>query len=281
MSEQRLSKEEFKEKMKSRRMEIFKTANSQLEKIMNDPSLYLQYLKMQSTFGYTISNTLLIMHSNPNATFLKDYSRWKELNAFPKKNEKGIAILEPSHEYIKPNGSKGVNYNIKYVFDVSQTTYDGELPHNNYPNLDKLYKALSHKSDIPVITIEGHTSYPRQVYYEPYSRQIMIQKNISNENLILGLMREYAVIEINKPESYIKESSFAIYSVTYMLATKYGLEYKDTSFATQCSEFFKNKSLKIAKKNLEDMKRVFDEISKRIDYGLYAQEYYERQESKN
>ena len=106
MSEQRLSKEEFKEKMKSRRMEIFKTANGQLEKIMNNPSLYLQYLKMQSTFGYTISNTILIMHSNPNATFLKDYSRWKELNAFPKKNEKGIAILEPSHEYIKPNGSK-------------------------------------------------------------------------------------------------------------------------------------------------------------------------------
>ena len=39
-----------------------------------------------------------------------------------KKNQKGIVILEPGDEYTREDGSIGVSYNPKKVFDITQTT---------------------------------------------------------------------------------------------------------------------------------------------------------------
>ena len=148
MSEHRLSKEEFKKEMKQKRLALFKKANDQLDEVISDSSALLKYLKLQSLIGYNATNTLLVMSENPDATYVKDYARWKEFKAFPQKDEKGIPILEPSQEYTKKDGTKGINYNIKHVFDVSQTNYKGDLP--IAPSKESLLKAILYKRNVDV-----------------------------------------------------------------------------------------------------------------------------------
>ncbi|MFO0941570.1 MAG: ArdC family protein [Pirellulales bacterium] len=105
----------------------------------------MEYLGTMSRFHqYSFGNCMLIALQNPTATYVAGFSRWKELNRFVKKGEKGIAILAPlvgkrkrdSSEIESPvpadnaepnNGKVLYGFRVVYVFDVSQTEGE-ELP---------------------------------------------------------------------------------------------------------------------------------------------------------
>lgn len=131
----RLSKEEYAQMMKEKRQALFNMANEQTFKAVENPDQYLQYLKLQSILDYTVTNTLLVMAQNPNATILKDYTHWREMNKYVQKGAKGITILEPGKEYQRQDGSIGINYNPKTVFDISQLNgKDNNPPLGNVKN---------------------------------------------------------------------------------------------------------------------------------------------------
>ena len=54
---------------------------------------------MQSKFGYTVTNTLLVMAQCPQATLLKDNNRWVEEKKYVKKGVKGIGIFSYVEEF--------------------------------------------------------------------------------------------------------------------------------------------------------------------------------------
>lgn len=262
-----MTKSEFKEQMVLKRKMLFSKANEQLNKVIHDPKLYLRYLELQATLGYTVTNTLMVMYVNPNVSCLKDYARWKDLGSYPKKNEKGIQILEPTgKEYRRKDGSIGATYNIKYVFDVSQTNYNGELNLKLYPSKQNLLDALSYKCDINPIIVKGEYDYPRSVFYSARDRCIYLYQHLGIDDMITGLMREYAFIEFREP------NSFVIYSVVYMMCYRYGISRYDSSFIKDMHQFFMSKGEKKSKSDLEEIKRVFTILVKRVNSGLYAKE---------
>jgi hypothetical protein len=56
----------------------------------------LEYLGMMSRFhNYSFGNCILIAMQKPDATLVAGFGKWKEMNRFVKKGEKGIAILAP------------------------------------------------------------------------------------------------------------------------------------------------------------------------------------------
>lgn len=76
----RLSKEEYGKMMKEKRQSLFAMANEQTLKAVESSEFYLQYLRLQSSLDYTVTNTLLVMAQQPNATMLKDYTHWREMD---------------------------------------------------------------------------------------------------------------------------------------------------------------------------------------------------------
>ena len=106
----------------------------------------LEYLGMLSRFHqYSFGNCIMIYMQKPDATLVAGFGRWKELNRFVKKGEKGIAILAPligkrkkdsessksipvpSDEPSKQDAKVLFGFRVVFVFDVTQT--DGqELP---------------------------------------------------------------------------------------------------------------------------------------------------------
>ena len=106
----------------------------------------LEYLGMLSRFHqYSFGNCIMIYMQKPDATLVAGFGRWKELNRFVKKGEKGIAIFAPligkrkkdsessksksvpSDEPPKQDAKVLYGFRVVFVFDVTQT--DGqELP---------------------------------------------------------------------------------------------------------------------------------------------------------
>lgn len=97
----------------------------------------LDYLAAMSRFHqYSFGNCMLIYMQKPDATFVAGFNRWRDLNRFVRKGEKGISILAPlvgkrkksgDEEAAKPSESQEeptkvlYGFRVVYVFDVSQT----------------------------------------------------------------------------------------------------------------------------------------------------------------
>ena len=69
--EQKLTKEEYAQKMKEKRLLLFDMANQQLIKTTSSNELYLNYLTLQGKLLYTVTNTLLVQTQKPDAILLK------------------------------------------------------------------------------------------------------------------------------------------------------------------------------------------------------------------
>ena len=264
MNDSWLSKEEFANKKKEERSALYNKANEQLQVATSDASSFLHYLKLQATIGYDVTNTLLVMCTNPNATWLKDYARWKELNAVPLKAQKGIKIIRPTP---KKDGN-GVNYITVTVFDVSQTNYQNDVP--TPPSKDELLAALPYKTGIRIEYLDNTSHLSKSVFYDKNENIIYIQKGLPVEDSIRGLMREYVLMENSSPTSLLKGERFEICCVLYMLSCKYGIDPINTKFALECADYFKNKDIKVKKQILKNIKSVYDGFYKRINEGLYS-----------
>ena len=70
---------------------------------------------------HSVGNLLLIAAQMPDATDLRDFNEWKSLGTSIKKGQTGIMLLEPGKEFVRKDGTKGMSYNVKRVFDIKQT----------------------------------------------------------------------------------------------------------------------------------------------------------------
>lgn len=89
----------------------------------------LRYLETCSKFHqYSPFNVWCILMTCPQASVVAGFQKWRSLNRFVRKGEKGIPILAPLIVKEDPDdpGSRQVlrGFKVVYVFDVSQT--DGE-----------------------------------------------------------------------------------------------------------------------------------------------------------
>ena len=94
-------------------------------------------------------NAVLITAQKADATQLSDFKGWKNNGVFIKKGESGIVLLEPGEEYTKEDGTVGVSYNSKKVFDISQTTAKAKDRPAMKRDERLLLKAIIHNAPAP------------------------------------------------------------------------------------------------------------------------------------
>ena len=117
------NKEEWAAQKKQERESAFAMIDETAQRMANDGGLFQAYLDVQARFDrYSVGNAVLITAQKADATQLSDFKGWKNNGVFIKKGESGIVLLEPGEEYTKEDGTVGVSYNSKKVFDISQTT---------------------------------------------------------------------------------------------------------------------------------------------------------------
>lgn len=266
----RMPKEEYAEMMNQKRQELYNKVSYQIEAIKNDPQKYMHYLYMQAKLDYTVSNTLLIMNQKPEATMLKDSNHWRENKQYIKKGEKGIQILEPSGEYQKEDGSIGINYKIKYVFDISQLRNKVKLDNPSKVPMRDLISGLLYASSVKIQKSDSVLNQDGVIYSPEYST-IFYKENIDGNTFLQGLVREICYVEFHKQYGDIdrERDNFIVKSSAYMLCQKYNIPIQDKSFASKVSQYFYGMSEQEVKEELNNVKNLSDDVGKKIERGIY------------
>lgn len=268
----RMPKEEYAKMMSQKRDELYQMAEKQTYVVAGSPQNYLKYLELQSKLDYTVTNTLLVMSQKPDATLLKDSTHWRQDKHYIRKNETGIKILEPNGEYQRQDGTIGINYKVKYVFDVSQI--NGKvIQRNTQIPMRSILSALLYDTPIKLQRIMSN-EYTHQVIYSPEQKTIFYKDNLDAGTLLHGLAREFCYAEFDKQYDGVdrKTDGFIAESTAYMICKKYGIETKETAFANEVNDYFDGVDSKDIKEELGNIKNLYDDVSRRMERGIYKQQ---------
>ena len=200
----RLSKEEYAEKMKAEKEAVYQMADDTAKAIVSDPEKFKAFLDTQSRLDrYSAVNALLIFKQLPEASQLKNFDDWSKDNVKIQKGAKSISILEPV-EYAKRDGTTGISYNVKKVFDVSQT--NGKRP--PAPTVNRDPKALiTVMLDSSPVEVEATNELPypnMAAFYNNEEQTLYVKRDVGDSVAVAQCVAQelgHAQLSINS-DSY-------------------------------------------------------------------------------
>lgn len=224
----------MKETTEQRVKQAYKKLQEYLKNIETNEE-YLRFLRFQSRFTqYSANNALLIMLSQPDATFVAGYSAWSKMRRCVRKGEKAIRILAPctfkvyddtQNDYV----DRIAGFRIANVFDISQTEGDdSEIP--------EIVKGLTDDGQLNEIIFEQLVNAcPTHVSFNPSmsakgsfnceTKQILILNKCSLNQQAKTLFHEWAHFLCDKMKiqnDYATEECIAE-SVSFVVSERLGM----------------------------------------------------------
>lgn len=182
-------REEWARRKREERESVFELADETALRINSDPAARKGYATVMAALpGHSATNALLVYAQRPDAKQVGDSAYWSQKRAHIKKGEKGIAILEPGREYVRDDGSIGNFYDVKKVFDVSQTTARERL--GRRASLTDVLTALVMRSPVSIEPQAGPVE--GSVRYDAASDAILVERGLGDRQLFDGLLTEQA-----------------------------------------------------------------------------------------
>lgn len=265
-TEQPFDREAWAQQKREQRQELYNLIEEMLEKTLADPSALSDYLNMQARLGKTsVANTLLMIAQKPNATFISGFDDWQKRGRSVKRGEKAALVLEANGEYERPDGTMGVNFDVKRVFDISQT-YGKPIRERTAPPIKTALKAITTNVPVPVKLSEGISQSVGAMYSEK-DKTIYVAKGVEGNNLFFALSRELARAH-SGANTFVCDCAANVACLRYGVPAKYCDRIPDEIAALESRE--KRSALNI-------VRDAACEIAERVDRNLFA----ERQQSRN
>lgn len=262
-------KEAWAAKKQEERKELYALADSTAETISKDGDKFRQFLDVQSRFDrYSPTNSLLILAQMPEATQLRDFDGWKKAGISVQRKPVSVKILEPGKEYTREDGTRGTSFEVKRVFDVTQTR--GRVRSAPAVKLDDrvLLKALIHRSPVPIQTVE---SLPNNMgaLYDHDQQVIFVCRGMEAGDIFRSVSKELAHAELagTRQEYSRSDAAFAAYSVSYLLCKKYGVDVADYNFS-RLPAAFRESSPQQVRETLGEIRDTANQISGRMYRAL-------------
>ena len=265
-TEQPFDREAWAQPKREQRQELYDLIEEMSEKTLTDPSALSDYLNMQARLGKTsVANTLLVVAQKPDATFIANYDDWQKRGRSVKRGEKAALVLEANGEYERPDGTMGVNFDVKRVFDISQT-YGKPIRERTAPPIKTALKAITTNVPVPVKLSEGISQSVGAMYSEK-DKTIYVAKGVEGNNLFFALSRELARAH-SGANTFVCDCAANVACLRYGVPAKYCDRIPDEIAALESCE--KRSALNI-------VRDAACEIAERVDRNLFA----ERQQSRN
>ena len=264
-----LSKEEYAEKKRAEREEVFALSDNTALEVAGDGGKFRQYLDVQGRFDrYSAVNTLLILAQKPEATRIGDFDYWKSMGGFVRPRQSAISILEP-HEYTKEDSSPGVGYNIKKVFDISQVD-TRKVRINPPPNFTdrQLLSALISKAPVKIV---GADELPGNLgaVTDPETGGIFVRRGMEFSDTFRSVAQELCYADLPTGPDFQAEPHFSAYCAAYLLCKKYGVDAQDFDFSDAPSILGSMDALEV-KGELAKIRDVAGDVSGRMARQLDA-----------
>ena len=220
----------------AQRKEAYELIDNTCSEMVASGDSFRQYLDVQGRFDrYSVVNAILVSAQMPEATQLKEYSKWKANRVYVNKDAQKIIILEPSKEYTREDGTKGVSYNAKVVYDISETSAKDRQQEQEPKSMRELVSALIDASPVPCVPV-GELELP--AYYDSSQQTIFVKKGLSEEVLFVSMAKEVsaAVYDFKYNESR-DASDFKSFCVAYMVSSRYGVDTRGFDFSRLPREY--------------------------------------------
>lgn len=272
-SRPRLSPEEWGQMKQQERDEVYALVNNTALEIVSDPAKFQAYLDTQSRMNrYSAANGLLIYAQKPEATQLKSFGDWGQQNVRIRKGEKHLSILEPN-EYTRADGTTGVSYNVKKVFDVSQT--NGRQNPAPSANRDP-QKLVAIMLDTAPVNIEAADEMPfpnMGAFYNNEKQTLFVKRDIGDSVALCQCVAQelgHAQLAINSQSYSRSESGFNAVCIGYMLCKKFGVDVRNFTLGEIPKEL-RNADAKEIREELSKSSTAMNEIYGRVSNELYRQ----------
>lgn len=263
--EQEFDVEAWAEKKKTEREDVYGMLDQVTTEVSTSSETFQKYLDVQSHFSrYSVSNALLILAQMPQATRLKDFEGWKDNHVSIKKSQRGIRILEPGEEYKREDGSIGISYNVKKVFDISQTKAK-RSPIAQIPEERSVLKALISRTLVSIQTVEQLDSPEMGAFFDVEKETVLVKKGMNGQDLFRAVAQELAHAELSMGmEQYSRnENTFRAYCVSYLLCKQYGIPTEGYQF-THLPKGYEGAEPQAVRTELSVIRDVADSISGRM-----------------
>jgi len=267
----KLSKEEYAEKKKAEKERVYQMVDDTAMQIVNDPEKFRAFLDTQSRMDrYSAANALLIFNQLPEATQLKDFDDWGKDNVKIVKGAKSISILEPV-EYARQDGTTGISYNVKKMFDVSQT--NGRQTPAVSVNRDPKALITTMLDACPVeVEATNELPYPNMAAFYNNEKQTLYVKRYVGDSVAVAqcVAQElgHAQLSINSDTYSRRDMGFQAVCIGYMLCKKYGVDTQNFAI-DRIPESLKEKEPKEIRAELSKTRNAMSEINSRISEELY------------
>ena len=259
-------KEEWIQQKKAEREHAYEMIDQAAGLMPGEGERIQMYLDLQSRFPrYSVGNILLLSAQKPEATRIADFKAWKEGGVYIKQGETGIIMLEPGNEYTKADGSVGVAYNAKRVFDISQTTAK-VIPEPEVHRDDRLLiKALIYNAPCEV-RIDDSVHFPdgMAARYDAGSRTIFVARDQEGKTLFREIARELAHAHMDQAGYSRENCEFAAVCVSYMICRRNEVDVSTFSF-TQLPDSFSALDSRGVRSELARIRDVANSISADMD----------------
>lgn len=265
-TEQPFDREAWAQQKREQRQELYNLIEEMSENTLTDPSALSDYLNMQARLGKaSVANTLLMIAQKPNATFISGFDDWQKRGRSVKRGEKAALVLEANGEYERPDGTMGVNFDVKRVFDISQT-YGKPVRERTAPPIKTALKAITTNVPVPVKLSEGISQSVGAMYSEK-DNTVYVARGVEGNELFFALSRELARAH-SGANTFVCDCAANVACLRYGVPAKYCDRIPDEIAALESRE--KRSALNI-------VRDAACEIAERVDRNLFA----ERQQSRN
>ncbi len=261
----RLNPEDFAAKKKAQREAVYSMVEQTTKAVSTDGQQFQAYLDLQARLeNYSVNNGLLILAQCPGATQLRDFDGWKAKGAMVKRGQKGISILEPGRQYTTADGRIGTYYEVKSVFDITQTNaaISGRKP--AYDNRT-MAAALIAKRPVPIELVDRLSA---GASYDSANKKIVVQRGMDFNSMFCCVSNALAKAEIHlhggNPDA--PAASFQAYCASYMMCKKYGLDVIRYNFSSlpDCI----SADTKEVRRELNHLHDLFKTMTVRMDRSL-------------
>lgn len=194
--DQPFDKVAWAEKKQALRAEAYAIIDGMAQEVLSEPAVLADYLRVQARLGRaTVSNALLITAQDPQASRVMSFDDWQKKGRSVKRNESHMLILEANGEYQREDGSIATSYDVKKVFDVSQTHGKPLAQRVTYamPLRSKI-KALMTDTPVPVRPSE-QVSESIGAMYSPDDNTVYVARTQDWNKLFFAVARELARAE--------------------------------------------------------------------------------------
>jgi hypothetical protein len=267
-----LDKEAFAARKKQERDAVYALVDETVSNMAGNGEAFQTYLDVQSRFDrYSATNAILICAQKPDATKLADFDTWKESGTFIKRGAEAITILEPGKEFIREeDGSTGVFYNPKKVFDISQTTARRQKSTPIHYDKRMLLKALIGHAPCR-FAISPELPENVNVRYQREQNTIFVRPALDGDTYFRGVSQELARAHMERSGKEYVEPAFTAYCVSYMVCKRNGVAV-DTFRFDQLPEAYRSMEPQALREELGKMKELSGDMIAEMRRGLEAHE---------